>query len=701
VTDADVLVDENEHELWVARLAAVHSALAPERRQERLAIILHAVLKSLQRGPLSTSEVGQQVAWLWSTAALGANNVEAALSTAATGSLVVQEIAGGVERWSLSATGREQVEREDRWARSTLEEFEQELYERLTIEAGIELDRPSASRLTAHLEQAVIEACGGSFEVDESVLAPDRLYPVRIDAPAALRVLRQKLVDADLLKAMAGCLTDVLNPNDSFGSDLVRLVMTGNILQAMAANRDLGDFPPIAGSRLVLDTPTLKPLIDERGSSERLLFEEMVERSQRAGAQLIVLEHTLTEWDRLWEGAATEVAGTTTQDLKRLYDVRDTLRSPIARAYVELYATQRRLSWAKFAAERRDIRPRLSELNIFIMPHANTDEDVSLVEGVRKQLLEWSADTRTRATRTPNAAEADAETCAMVARLRAGGDPGEPPTAWMISDETLTSRAYRQLCPHDAYPLAVTPAAWILYLSQASTDDPASVAQLALRLSDAAARSAYFSMASSYSIREAVRISKVLGGKTGTKAEDLRALVRSSLETLFAEARIPGVDLSDRVESRALSVLNDRVRRQEERTRRDRQRVMQKEIGLDALIASARSKGHDEAKIEAAQELSDVAIRARKYKRGFVFTLLYLPLVSLAAYAISELWITGIHTWTVGFALLALLGAGLKWALDDIRAWQVVSAVFLFVGTEVVLILLSSVIQPSSRTPGS
>jgi hypothetical protein len=309
-----------------------------------------------------------------------------------------------------------------------------------------------------------------------------------------------KVTPRPVQAAVQDLVSPATDPDDDFANELIHMLMVGAVLQSFLSKRDLGGRPGLEGAHLLVDTSALVDLVDD-GEPQQSVMTNLVSLSLRLGTQVFVAEHSLSEWDGLWLGAEQEQPWkldneAVPQNIDRLASGR---RSPFIKQFLRQKAHEPKLTWQRFASQRRNIRGRLESLGVTIRPAGNTsDEDRRIATGVAAALRELSADERVRGKRTRTTAAADGESAAMVARWRMKYVT-VPCSSYFIAKDHLTALAYRQICPEDAEPITVSPAAWLVYVASITADDPNQKAELAEIVGSAVVRDSFLGLATSSS----------------------------------------------------------------------------------------------------------------------------------------------------------------------------------------------------------
>lgn len=516
------------------------------------------------------------------------------------------------------------------------------------------LGADKADRVANHVYAAIGEAADGLYVLAPGA-DPTRIRPLRLDVGAIDRYTAT-IVPRSLRDAVVEITAAALDPDDSFGNDVVRLVTVGSLLHGLVTRRDLPAKPDLTGFRILLDTSVLIDLVVGTGA-ERQVMRDLVRCSQQLGVEVIVAEHTLEEWGRVWDAAETEATATLPEEISE--NTHRLASNPFAQAWLRALCDDRHLAFPRFRARTSDIRRHLAEMQVTVRPHGNnTDQDRSLADDVRDRLLEPRPNGRP--PRTRNAATADGHTAAMVARWRARPATG-PNGAYQIAHGIHTNRAYEDARPDDNVPLVVTPTGWMVFVAAMTTDDPAQRTGIATMLSDAAVRTAFFGMATGYTVEDAVALSAHFAeAGNPLSAEDTRIAIQADLLNLIEAA-----DSEASAQRRSAAVVQHRNNRREARLSRQQTELERTRAEREALVANAETtadvyrsewdtekKSHAETQETLAGREADVQRLQRILYGGAVWTAAAVVVLVLALTDVLGGWVLAVAT---GLTLLLLV----------------------------------------------
>ncbi|HEX9765376.1 MAG TPA: hypothetical protein VGA36_01340 [Nitriliruptorales bacterium] len=587
----------------VARLAATRAALSRKRRSWRYDILVSAIVQMLDLyGPRTPDQLQRAIGRLWG-ARLPITLLEDGLQVAHEAHLIHpqhQRLDRQVA-WALAEAVKDECAADRTAVEAAFREFAADLYVQVIDhdpEVSVAPDR--ALRLAGQMFAATAAATTGSYDAGDisEVASPSELRPVRLDLDRLRAHLRAKVQPRPVARAMEAAALKLVDPDHPLGSQVLHLLVLGNMAQCLLTSRDLHGSVDVSQHRILLDTSALVALAEE-GTPQRHLIDELIATSVQAGVEVVVPDHVLAEWERLWCGADKELGDGSPPPWSSARNAYALAGNVIVRAYLHARRDDTDLSWIGFQIGRRDLRHRLEHAGVNVRPHGNHQhEDAGLVERVERRLLELSADPRLRAARTEAAAHVDAHSCAMVARWRTNR-PMAPPCGWIIGTDLMTDVAYSDVAGGEhRYPLSMTPAAWMLYLSSVVVDDGDSVHALLHTLSDAATRDAFLSGVTTYRLDDVRELAEIVGTDDGALSEeDVRMAIETNLLGLLDEA----ADRSGSSHLREVGVatLRRRSARREARAVRAHRLADDREQDLSALVAQARVEERAETWVQA------------------------------------------------------------------------------------------------------
>lgn len=606
ITAAHAQVTADEVEVDTSMLAAVHAALDPDRRMWKHDILSAIILTVLgMYGAQPLRRLHASVQRTWAAGSVGVEDIEHALALAGKAGLVDQNtsmLSNEVE-YRLTAAAQEEVRQDRAWAATVVADFADEMIVRLDAIAESPVREDRRDKLATSLISAIAHAARGTYEVAEGALSLGGVRPRELDVKTLISQIHETVAPHWVADALADVAVAVLDEDDDFGNDLLRLLVVGNMLQGLVSGRDLVDAD-LEGVRILLDTNVLQALYLEEGGE---VLRRTLQRSIEAGVSVEVADHILDEWDRLWRWADDEL-GDSSRGGVDIGPGMIFVKNPCVQAWIrETDDTERdesAESWTAFSARLRDPRPDLNSLGVRIRPHGNVGEYKRLESHVAGELREMR-DHFGRPVRNKLAAEADGCSAAMVARWRDAA-PADPPRAWLITKGRRTLEVYQELRQEDPHPVAMTPTAWALYLSCLLHDDELDVNQLVEQLSKQVVRDAYLSVATQFSLRDVEQMGELLAesGNTTISREDLHRTVQLQIEGLNGR-QINADDLW-------LESQRKRSARRDGRAQRMIDTANRREAEAEAKAIEAEARGRRETEDQYAPRLNEAEDRANK-----------------------------------------------------------------------------------------
>ena len=552
--------DLDEGTLQAAQLTASRSLLDPARRGNRQDLLVSSLIAVLgTRGELTADRLFDAVRRMWRTNAIANAVLEHALTDARSAGLISQQTdLDGVERFKVAEAATSESEQDKNYVEHLLASFSSEIAERLAEYADAERLLKKVERIANLVVTAIARASEGSYAV-ESPGASSWARPVHV-APEKITSFSKGLQPRSVREPVEQLALDALDPSDTFGNEIVHLVVVGNLLHGLAAQRGTEEHSSLANMRVLLDTSTLVGLVHPGADPGHKLVDSLIGLSLQCGAKVIVAQHTLDEWERVWAAAeAQEKAQRSRAESGMSPRLTRFVGNPFLAAYLAYRHAGGQHSWIRWQEGRRTIASHLEALGVEIQEHTTESQsDADCYESVRLRLLELSDDPEIRASRTKAGADADASSAAMIARWRRDHGDG---TALFLARETLTGRAFADVFG-DTEPLVGSPDAWLLYVSNILGDDPASAIEIADLIADLAVRDTILGMATSHSLEEALDIADVLGQDDAPTAREMRDL---DDRTLFDELDDLQKEAAQDVRVRASAVLQRRATRSNQR----------------------------------------------------------------------------------------------------------------------------------------
>ncbi len=694
----------DEEQETLDQLAAVHAALNPNRLAIHLDVLDSAIVEVLaRRGPMAVPALTQAVCDMWGTTSVVESEVAAALNAAFEANLVSRaNNLADEEEWAATDAARQAADQDRTFASRLIQAFNDELGARLhdATEARISDDR--IPKLGARLFSALAAGAEGVYDLAPNDGRETVIRPIRFDVGAINRSLSG--IDPKPVRlAITELAAAVVDPEDSFGNQVVTLLTVGRLLQALLARRDLPTKPDLTGCRLLLDMNVLLDLINDSDPAQAVLL-QLIEIADRLGVEVVVAEHTLEEWDGHWEVAEEEVAQTQLPEIvpegtHRLAKIQ------LVQFFLKAREADQSVNWPRFQRGRRDLRPRLAELGITVRPHGNkSDFDLELVTAIRDKLLELSDDETVAGYRSKSGAQRDADSYTTVVRWRNESDPPAG-QSYFVAHERLTGQAFEEVVGDlsKSEALTVSPASWVMYATPLVADDPAEAADLAELVASASIRESFLGVATGYNLADALSMADYMaGGEHSLSATDTRAAIQLQMVELFEQAE-NGEEAPRRraaaVVQRRSARATDRAARIEkdansraERTKQEADAKVSNALAEATEASTARQKAlrraeSSESRAAALQtDLDKTATKAAERGRAFIL----LATVTVLAGLTATVWaVTGLGwAWAlVGAAVIAIFtGLGAQYVKGEMSlAVLLVSA-----ATEVGLVVLGS-----------
>jgi len=598
--DGQEVDGERDRELGV--MAAAHAALDQKRRAQRADILVESVLQVVRKQPLPEERIVQDVQRLWNTQSITAPLVRSALADARAANLVVpQDTLTGMD-WAVTGEGQRDTQEDAQWAQFVLARFEEEVRSRLDDDSNkLLVNERNISKIAIRLREAIAIGAEGLYALNIAA-SPGALRPLRFNERAAFDHL-DTLEPKTAQRAAARLLISAINPRDSFGDELVHLLVTGNVLYGMVTRRDVESKPDLTGVRIAVDTSELVDL-PARDTPRAVAIQEAFRLSKALGVEVIVAEHTIREWMRLFEASDEEMKKVGATAGLGLWG--DLLDNPFTRAFSRLCEQEPSLSWPKFRATWGDPTRQLQQLGVNVRPNGNlSDADRDTVQQMKRALV---TENRERGARKPYvlrlrkmvALEADAESAAMVARWR---QKRGPQAAYFIAQDRMTSRAYAETFPEDRTPLAITLTGWVTMAAALTTEDPDKQAVCAEIVKNVALSESFLAIAAGYTYEEVSELAATLAADSmeATPA-DVSEFVQQAFEDIEQENAI--LHKPNAMRLRGSRILASRSARRNQRARR-----------AQGMVQATVDQARQEERVAAAVSVSDV-VRAATDSRA-------------------------------------------------------------------------------------
>ncbi|MCU1392637.1 MAG: hypothetical protein JWM34_1065 [Ilumatobacteraceae bacterium] len=678
--DPNTLPERREQGL----LAVAHAAFNTDRMAQRRTILVDSILYTIHRvgSPVSEARLVQELRKLYETSAISGPLVHAAVADARKAGLVrVEPNLLGDEEWSLTDAARRDVITDAGWADGVLLRFEDAIRDRLrsdAVECLIPENRHPA--VVRKLGEALAMGAEGLYAVALAT-SPNQWRPLKFNESAAMECI-STLEPKTVRDAGVRLLLAAMDPRDPFGDEYIGMLTAANVLHGMATGRDLDSHADLVGTRVLLDTSMILGIADP-GSAAARAVEEIVKLTLVMGAELVVAEHSIDEWRRLFESADRDAPN----DPTHFGAAATLLDNPFLRAFVRQHEeSDRPLTWGKYRAIWENPTKRLEQLGIKVRPAGNgTDDDRKLVAAMIKELR---VENRNRSQQDPKrplrlaaAIDADAESAAMIARWRRDGVAH----AFFVSQDRMSLNAYRRAAPRDVMPLCVTPAAWAMFVAGLRNDDPTTQSEFARIVANAAVAQSYFAIATNFTFEEVQAFSNALAGAV-PEVSDVHEFIQATLEEFEAQATddTVGRTSAERVARATLkgaSIRDSRAARKEQRAKRSESMIAEverraedrgKSIGTAEATSAFTEALLKQSSASAAQHSQDeeglakLAGQLTRAKRRFVaLVALVLTLVPVGVFTASN-WPLDVWQCVLLIAAVVLIAVGsIKYLTDE------------------------------------
>ncbi|HEY2296851.1 MAG TPA: hypothetical protein VGH43_03920 [Jatrophihabitans sp.] len=536
--------------------SAAYAVLRGTRRATRLDLLLSTVVEILNVGGLTTSEVHQAVSDAWPGSDITLADVEEALEVAASAGQQLVVRGEGLEGpvWQLAEAGRLEVETTQGW----IEGFKHRLMIALRERARTDFRDCTEAEATSWAERLIgalgigIRAAEAGYLGEVDLLNEHAIRITAADDERMQRVLTAGVAEecAEFLQA---AVIAALDPTDPFGDEAVTVISTSCVLHGHLARIDeaalQAQLGPLAGQKIVLDTPILVSLASASSVGEPLV--QMVRAAVSAGVEVIVPDYYLQELQELLD--AVETSGEVARLEPMMQDPEQRAayialsdRDSLIATYAQLRHDGTVAGWPDFRTHVAALAGQLRAIGATIRPHGNADPEQ--VEACRLALAVTIEESG--AGRRPAAVERDANTMSMALRHRRRFAREHTDIAWpgffVVTHDRRLTPAFRRVDPKlGRVPLAVLPTLFTLMLARVRpVPEVASLADAASRL---LVREVANRVAVRYPPEAAAELAHVLGGAGGstdvrvaqfpTVASVLEATVSADPDQVVAEVQ--------------------------------------------------------------------------------------------------------------------------------------------------------------------
>lgn len=590
-------------DLRLAQLTASRSLVRKDRREGRHDLLVNTIVAILaERQTLTETQLLAALRRTWQTSTLSDEMIDTALSDARRAGLIAtRPDKNGATRYVVSGDAASHNSQDRQHVQGLFSAFKSNIADRLTDYSNEQKLANRLDRIVNEVLTAIAHACQESYDIPIRGSA-QTVHPMRLSDQEVRRYARQ-LDPKSIRQPVEDLAFDALDPADSFGNELVHLVVVGGLLHGLTSQRGIGASPSLQHMHLLLDTSALIGFVREEDHPDYRTLTQLISLSKRCEANLFVAEHTIDEWERVW-GAADEQFEHAQRKISR-DDAPSVLiryaQNPFVGAYVEYLDNGGRGSWIRWASAQRDLRTKIETLGLTVVAYEDSsDEDTTYREQIHSDLVALSADANVPGRRSKGGAEADAMSAALISRWRReNGDD----TAIFIANDYLTNLAFTS-STSGPNPLVVNPTLWLQYVTCLLVDDADQRIEIANLIADVGVRDMILGMASTYSLDEIFEISDVL------MAEGIELNIREARD--LADPRL--YQSLDEMHKEAMQDVNVRVqailsRRTTRSIRRlsNREATLQGQLDTVQGVADEKSRLADKYKTQAERATVEAA----------------------------------------------------------------------------------------------
>ena len=589
-------IKTDEQDLRIAQLVASYSLLDPTRRANRRDVVISTLVTVLAaRQPMTSERLFGAIRSMWKTSTLTDEVLTTALHDARAAGLVVERDSDGVASYFVSADAAAETQQDQLYVSRLLEDFRDQVSERLTEYAEAATLMKRQDRVVSHVLTAIARACQGSYQIDVPGSSKS-VRPLSV-SQGAVKQYASQLEPKSIRIPVRELALDALDVGEPFGNEIVHLVVVSGLLLGLTTQRGIAEAPSLEHIKVILDTSFLIGLVKPDDDSERRTLLELISLSNRCNATLVVADHTVDEWSRVWDGADAEMSDSGSRASTISSDILSRLvGNPFVAAYIDYRNAGGTHGWIRWSESHRDLYNLLQPLPISVEQYVEQDDiDSQCYERLYEALRRLSKDKTTPGWRNRSAAEADARTGTIVARWRRRRGEG---SAVFVAKDRLTDLAYAECFP-DSKPLVIQPMVWLQYVSCLIVDDPLARIDIADLIADVAVRDTVLSMASSHTLEEVLGFSDLL---TSTGIEPSAQLARDLDDpSLFDAADALHQESSEDFMVRAQAVIARRGTRSNQRAA-NREAHLQTELDAMQRVVDNRTSEADTQRSRADSE---------------------------------------------------------------------------------------------------
>lgn len=662
-----------------ALISAVHRLIKQKDSPTKFDLILAAAMHALRGSDKSSDELASVVSLVWPGARIDNSTLLQAMKIGNELGLVSRSMGlGDVELWTLSTSGVDEVDLQQRWVDDAKQSMASELQARALADSGRTVDEDTARLWLDHLVRAIvvgITATQDAYLGNVDHLVSKRLAPRGFDK-AKLFAALERGGSAEVAAFLRTCAIAALDPLDPFGSQVVSHITTGCVLHSYIAGRDSASVQAKLGTprgqRALLDTPILIELLGPKRVREP--SERTISAAVAAGWEVMVAEHTIDELQEVIQREVPKLV----EELREAHEkgVKQQWFASLANEQLVSYCvealnegTYRKVEELENAA--RSIGVRLADLGVTVRSHHN-DNDATSVEMCRRSL-----DGVLAGGRSSTAIERDSESMAMVWRARRRESKSSSwPGGWVITPDRRMAEAFDRAAEGHTISLTLSIGQWTTLVAVAAP--AAEVVELAQAAAMQMVDEAMWLVPSRFPSEVAMELALQISPDHGGTITDLRYAQMTLTGVLDEGAQRSGTSLASDV----LAGRTARRDRQSELAIAEANRV--KEQALHRATA-AESAANEQQRL--AHEMTQKAVNAtgrietlnsdlsweRKQKKRLIITLL---LGFLAVALVAAVLLTGAPGLVVLLAVLGLLILGVggyRWCTErESKLWPII-----------------------------
>jgi hypothetical protein len=592
-----------------AVLAAIKAAMDPDRKAWQHDILVSAVVELLARkGPLPQRQLSEELEASWIGRQTSAALLTQALETARDEGLLVEEIGRkGARRWSVAEAVSAEAEVDRMWAKRLIEDMQLEVTARLRDEfPDDEQTIRRAPKLTKAVIDEMVKATRGVFQAVQASASPRDLHEARLNLRAVVPDLRTTISPVEVADVVAEFVIAAADPDQDFGNEVLRTIVSGQILHGMVCRADVSIAPPSA--HLVLDTSQLL-LLAHHEPKVVGLFKDFLTTANAHGCTVVVTDHVIDEWDRHWQMADEHEAR-----MRERYGENATEMYKIQNLYLlqnyawSVEASERSLTFEQWASSRRNLKPIIRDYGVEVVQVDEADVDLEFAAEFADAIERLMTAADRPQIRSQRLRRTDGLSAALVEKYRERESDVLVPTAWFVARDKYSNLAYEELRPGD-FPLVVDMANWVILYSafspQAGLD---SRPQLVDQLSASIVLEAFMSVASTYTPEEMLELGDLLGDGESLDEDDVRSVVK---QTFLHPETLAG--------ARTENLARARIQRQSARVLRAREHDAREKADRDSKMNLAEDKIRDlGSQLEAARSSRQAgSARTTKEREGW------------------------------------------------------------------------------------